>query len=71
MHNQTKAILALLVLTALAAVAYAQSERGPGQALPSAFDVIMQINDARAAAGFGPLYPVYAMGEEPGELPAL
>jgi hypothetical protein len=56
MHNQTKTILALLVLTALAAVAYAQSERGPGQALPSAFDVIMQINDARAAAGFGSNY---------------
>jgi hypothetical protein len=54
MHNQTKTILALLVLTALAAVAYAQY--GPGQALPSAFDVIMQINDARAAAGFGPEY---------------
>jgi len=56
MHNQTKTILALLALTALAAVAYAQSERGPGEALPSAFDVIMQINDARAAAGFGPNY---------------
>jgi hypothetical protein len=56
MHNQTKTILALLALTALAAVAYAQSERGPGQALPSAFDVIMQINDARAAAGFGAEY---------------
>jgi hypothetical protein len=56
MHNQTKRILVLLVLTALAAVAYAQSERGPGQALPSAFDVIMQINDARAAAGFGADY---------------
>jgi len=54
MHNQTKTILALLALTALAAVAYAQF--GPGQALPSAFDVIMQINDARAAAGFGPSY---------------
>jgi hypothetical protein len=54
MHNQTKTILALLVLTALAAVAYAQY--GPGQALPSAFDVIMQINDARAAAGFGSQY---------------
>ncbi|MEM4651111.1 MAG: hypothetical protein QW086_04715 [Pyrobaculum sp.] len=54
MHNQTKTILALLVLTVLAAVAYAQY--GPGQALPSAFDVIMQINDARAAAGFGPQY---------------
>jgi len=54
MHNQTKTILALLVLTALAAVAYAQY--GPGQALPSAFDVIMQINDARAAAGFGADY---------------
>jgi hypothetical protein len=37
-------------------VAYAQSERGPGEALPSAFDVIMQINDARAAAGFGAYY---------------
>ncbi|MFZ8838393.1 MAG: hypothetical protein ACO2PM_05545, partial [Pyrobaculum sp.] len=54
MHNQTKTILALLALTALAAVAYAQF--GPGQALPSAFDVIMQINDARAAAGFGAEY---------------
>ncbi|MCI4446922.1 MAG: hypothetical protein JHC20_03280, partial [Pyrobaculum sp.] len=54
MHNQTKTILALLALTVLAAVAYAQY--GPGQALPSAFDVIMQINDARAAAGFGPQY---------------
>jgi hypothetical protein len=54
MHNQTKTILALLVLTALAAVAYAQY--GPGQALPSAFNVIMQINDARAAAGFGADY---------------
>jgi len=54
MHNQTKTILALLALTALAAVAYAQY--GPGQALPSAFDVIMQINDARAAAGFGSQY---------------
>jgi len=54
MHNQTKTILALLVLTVLAAVAYAQY--GPGQALPSAFDVIMQINDARAAAGFGSQY---------------
>ncbi|MFZ8808803.1 MAG: hypothetical protein ACO2PN_11965, partial [Pyrobaculum sp.] len=56
MHNQTKTILALLALTVLAAVAYAQSERGPGEALPSAFDVIMQINDARAAAGFGADY---------------
>jgi hypothetical protein len=54
MHNQTKAILALLTLTALAALAYAQF--GPGQAVPTAFDVIMQINDARAAAGFGPYY---------------
>ncbi len=49
MHNQTKAILALLTLTALAALAYAQY--GPGE-VPHAFDVIMQINDARAAAGF-------------------
>ncbi|MFZ8811927.1 MAG: hypothetical protein ACO2PN_27990, partial [Pyrobaculum sp.] len=56
MHNQTKTILALLVLTALAALAYAQSGRGPGEAVPHAFDVIMQINDARAAAGFGPNY---------------
>ncbi len=53
MHNQTKAILALLTLTALAALAYAQY--GPGE-VPHAFDVIMQINDARAAAGFGPYY---------------
>jgi hypothetical protein len=50
MHNQTKTILALLVLTALAAVAYAQTYQ------PSALDVIIQINDARAAAGFGPNY---------------
>jgi hypothetical protein len=56
MHNQTKTILALLALTALAAVAYAQYERGSGIVVPSAFDVIMQINDARAAAGFGPYY---------------
>lgn len=55
MHNQTKTILALLVLTALAAVAYAQ-DYGSGQAWASAFDVIMQINDARAAAGFGSQY---------------
>ncbi|MFZ8838392.1 MAG: hypothetical protein ACO2PM_05540, partial [Pyrobaculum sp.] len=54
MHSQTKTILALLALTALAAVAYAQF--GPGEARPSAFDVIMQINDARAAAGFGAGY---------------
>ncbi|MFZ8810324.1 MAG: hypothetical protein ACO2PN_19745, partial [Pyrobaculum sp.] len=55
MHNQTKTILALLALTALAAIAHAQ-DRGPGQAVPYAFDVIMQINDARAAAGFGSQY---------------
>ena len=50
MHNQTKTILALLVLTALAAVAYAQMYQ------PTALEVIIQINDARAAAGFGPDY---------------
>ena len=54
MHNQTKTLLAVLLLTALAAITYAQ--HGPGQALPSAFNVIMQINDARAAAGFGQEY---------------
>ncbi|ABL88282.1 conserved hypothetical protein [Pyrobaculum islandicum DSM 4184] len=54
MHNQTKTILALLLLTVLTAIAYAQY--GPGQALPSAFNVVMQINDARAAAGLG--YPL-------------
>lgn len=54
MHNQTKTILALLILTALAAVAYAQY--GPGLPLASAFNVTMQINDARAAAGFGADY---------------
>jgi uncharacterized membrane protein YoaK (UPF0700 family) len=56
MHNQTKAILALLALTALAAVAYAQTSADLVIVVPSAFDVIMQINDARAAAGFGPNY---------------
>ncbi|RFA98383.1 hypothetical protein [Pyrobaculum aerophilum] len=51
MHNQTKTVLALLMLTTLAAIAFAQY--GPGQALPSAFDVILQINDARGAYGTG------------------
>ncbi|MEM3836050.1 hypothetical protein [Pyrobaculum sp.] len=51
MHNQTKTVLALLLLTTLAAIAFAQY--GPGQALPSVFDVILQINDARGAYGTG------------------
>ena len=54
MHNQVKLVLAVLIITALGIMAYAQ--QGPGQALPSAFNVVMQINDARAAAGFGPEY---------------
>ncbi|AAL63060.1 hypothetical protein PAE0829 [Pyrobaculum aerophilum str. IM2] len=51
MHNQTKTVLALLLLTTLAAIAF-------GQALPSVFDVILQINDARGAYGTG--YDLYA-----------
>jgi hypothetical protein len=54
MHNQTKTLLAVLLLTALATITYAY--HGAGEAQPSAFDVIMQINDARAAAGFGQEY---------------
>ncbi|MCY0890880.1 MAG: hypothetical protein OWQ51_07875 [Pyrobaculum arsenaticum] len=49
MHNQTKTILAVLIITALATLSYAWY--GPGQALPSAFDVLIQINDARGAYG--------------------
>jgi hypothetical protein len=54
MHNQTKTILALLVLTVLATVAYAQIDsRGPGQMLYPALNVTIQINDARGAYGTG------------------
>ena len=60
MHNQVKLVLALLIITALGIMAYAQY--GPGQALPSAFNVVMQINDARAAAALG--YPLCAPWEK-------
>ncbi|MEM4765191.1 MAG: hypothetical protein QW598_09855 [Pyrobaculum sp.] len=51
MHNKTKLLLATALMTLLAATAFAQY--GPGQALPSAFNVVMQINDARAGYQLG------------------
>lgn len=57
MHNKTRLLLlGLLLAVALPAMIYAQTQRGGGYVLPSTFNVVMQINDARAAYQLDPNY---------------